>query len=76
MYSVINQLLIQFTMMLNINVYVWFEELVSLNQFAVAALIVYYFCQKLSLKKDALFNKILEYLDYDSVNDTFKEKSK
>ena len=28
------------------------------------------------LKKDALFNKILEHLDYDSVNDTFKEKSK
>ena len=28
------------------------------------------------LKKDALFNKILEYLDYDEVNDTFKEKSK
>ena len=28
------------------------------------------------LKKDALFVKILEYLDYDKVNDTFKEKSK
>ena len=28
------------------------------------------------MKKDALFNKILEYLDYDELNDTFKEKVK
>ena len=28
------------------------------------------------LKKEALLNKILEYLEYDEVNDTFKEKVK